>query len=177
MCLVAQVFAQSNKGICRVQKNNGIYAFCDNEPICEYEIVERVKSGMSWSGQFTEVRNKLIKKAIKDHPDCDGVVISMAQGGTNRAIVIKFKEGQDKDQLPLARANKTNGIYVFTDAEPEAEYDIVERESAVLNWSGEYQAIRDKLCKKAVKDVSDCEGVILTFSRGGIDKAVVIKYK
>ena len=66
------------------KKNNGIFAFCDNEPISDYEIIDRVKSNMSWSGQFNEIRNKLIKKAVKEHSDCDVVVRSMAQGSTDR---------------------------------------------------------------------------------------------
>jgi hypothetical protein len=171
-------FAQQNdKSIARVQKNNGIFAFCDNEPISDYEIIDRVKSNMSWSGQFNEIRNKLIKKAVKEHPDCDAVVISMAQGSTDRAIVIKFKEGQDKENLALARANKVNGLYIFTDCEPINEYEIVDRESNVMAWSSQYQAIRDKLVRKAVKDQPSASGVILTFSTGGVDKASVIKFK
>lgn len=171
-------FAQQyDKGIVRVQKNNGIYAFCDNEPISDYEILDRVKSNVSWSGQFNEIRNKLIKKAVKDYPNADAVVISMAKGSTDKAIVIKFKDGQEKDNLGLARANKVNGLYVFTDCEPVNEYDIVEREGAAIGWSSEYQAVRDKLVKKAVKDVPDAAGVILTFSTGGIDRAAVIKFK
>lgn len=175
-CLTS--FAQQyDKGIVRVQKNNGIYAFCDNEPISDYEILDRVKSNISWSGQFNEIRNKLIKKAVKDYPNADGVVISMAKGSTDKAIVIKFKDGQEKDNLGLARANKVNGLYVFTDCEPVNEYEIVDREGAAIGWSSEYQAVRDKLVKKAVKDVPDAAGVILTFSTGGIDRAAVIKFK
>ncbi|MBP5503537.1 MAG: hypothetical protein J6Y24_12185 [Bacteroidales bacterium] len=171
-------FAQQyDKGIVRVQKNNGIYAFCDNEPISDYEILDRVKSNISWSGQFNEIRNKLIKKAVKDYPNADAVVISMAKGSTDKAIVIKFKDGQEKDNLGLARANKVNGLYVFTDCEPVNEYEIVDREGAAIGWSSEYQAVRDKLVKKAVKDVPDAAGVILTFSTGGIDRAAVIKFK
>ena len=171
-------FAQQyDKGIVRVQKNNGIYAFCDNEPISDYEILDRVKSNISWSGQFNEIRNKLIKKAVKDYPNADGVVISMAKGSTDKAIVIKFKDGQEKDNLGLARANKVNGLYVFTDCEPVNEYEIVDREGVAIGWSSEYQAVRDKLVKKAVKDVPDAAGVILTFSTGGIDRAAVIKFK
>ncbi|MBR4678999.1 MAG: hypothetical protein IKO99_13480 [Bacteroidales bacterium] len=178
LSMSVSAFAQQNdKGVARVQKNNGIYAFCDNEPISEYDILDRVKSNMSWTGQFNEIRNKLIKKAVKDYPNCDGVVISMAQGGTDRAIIIKFKDGQDKDNLALARANKVNGLYIFTDCEPVNEYDIIDRESNFMAWSSQYQAIRDKLVKKAVKDQPNASGVILNFSTGGVDRASVIKFK
>jgi len=178
LSLSVSTFAQQNdKSIARVQKNNGIYAFCDNEPISEYDILDRVKSNISWSGQFNEIRNKLIKKAVKDYPNCDGVVISMAQGGTDKAIVIKFKDGQDKDNLGLARVNKANGIFIFTDCEPINEYEILDRVGARFGWSAQYQAVRDKLVKKAVKEFPNADGVICTFSTGGVDRAAVIKFK
>lgn len=46
-----------------------------------------------------------------------------------------------------------------------------------MAWSSQYQAIRDKLVRKAVKDQPSASGVILTFSTGGVDKASVIKFK
>lgn len=178
LSLSVSTFAQQNdKGIARVQKNNGIYAFCDNEPISDYEIIDRTKAGLTWSGQFSEVRNKLIKKAVKDYPNADGVVISMSNSSSDKAIILKFKEGQEKDQLALARANKVQGLYVFTDCEPISDYEIVGRESVSYSLKSDYQSIRDKLIKKALKDNPDAEGVIFTFSNASSDKATVIKFK
>ena len=48
------------------KKINGVLVFTDSEPVCEYEVVARVKSGMSWSGKYNEIRDKLIRKAIKE---------------------------------------------------------------------------------------------------------------
>ena len=176
--LSANVFAQQyDKAVARVQKNNGIYAFCDNEPIADYEIVDRTKASISWTGQFNEIRNKLVKKAVKDYPNADGIVISMSNGSSDKAIILKFKDGQDKDKHSLARANKVQGLYVFTDCDPVNDYEVVERESVSFGFKSDYQSIRDKLIKKALKDVPDADGVIFTFSTGGSDKAAVIKFK
>lgn len=171
------VNAQSDNTLARVQKNNGLYVFVDNEPVMEYEIVDRVKSSISWSGQFSEIRNKLIRKAVSDFPNADGIVITMSSSSADRAIVIKFKEGQNKDDFGLAKVNKANGLLVFSDCEPVSEYEIIEREKVSFSWSGAYQAVRDKLIKKALKDTPDAEGVVCTFSNASSDKAVVIKFK
>ena len=168
---------QYEKSVARVQKNNGIYVFCDNEPISDYEILDRVKSNTSWSGQYNEIRNKLIKKAVKSFPNNDGVVISMAKGSTDKAIVIKFKDGQAKDDLALTRVNKVSGVYVFTDCEPVNDYEVLDRVKGGFGFSGQYQAVRDRLIKHAVKDCPDADGVICVFSTGGIDRAAVIKFK
>lgn len=104
-------FAQDyDKSVARVQKNNGIFAFCDNEPISDYEIVDRAKVSISWSGQFNEIRNKLVKKAVKDYPNADGIVISMSNSSSDKAIILKFKEGVEKDKQSLSRANKVQGL-------------------------------------------------------------------
>lgn len=180
MMLLASVSAfaqQYDKGVARVQKNNGVYVFCDNEPMCDYDILDREKSNMSWTGQYNEIRNKLIKKSVKDYPNADGVVLSMAKGSTDKAIVIKFKDGQTKDDLALARVNKAIGIYVFTDCEPVNEYEVLDRVKASFGWSSQYQGVRDKLIKKAIKRYPNADGMIFTFSTGGTDRATIVKFK
>lgn len=171
-------FAQDyDKSVARVQKNNGIFAFCDNEPISDYEIVDRAKVSISWSGQFNEIRNKLVKKAVKDYPNADGIVISMSNSSSDKAIILKFKEGVEKDKQSLSRANKVQGLYIFTDCDPVNEYEVVERESVTFVLKADYQSIRDRLIKKALKDVPDADGIIFTFSNTGSDKAAVIKFR
>lgn len=178
LTLSISTFAQQNdNGIARVQKNNGLFVFCDNEPIIEYDILEREKSNLSWTGQYNEIRNKLIKKAVKDCPNADGVVVTMAKGATDKAIVIKFKDDQRKDDFALARVNKVLGLYVFTDCEPINEYEVLDRVKATIGWSSQYQGVRDKLIKKAMKKYHNADGMIFMFSTGGTDRAAVIKFK
>ena len=169
---------EQQKGLCKVNKTNGVYVFTDNEPVCDYEIVDRVKSTVSWSAQYNAVKSKLVRKAVNDYPDADGIICSMNKGGTDRAVIIKFKRDGDvsKDKFGLAKANKVNGLYVFTDAEPVGEYEILDREKSGISWSGQYSEIRNRLIKKALKGKTPAEGVILTFSTGGMDRAVVMKY-
>ncbi|MBR6310513.1 MAG: hypothetical protein IKR52_04865, partial [Paludibacteraceae bacterium] len=54
---------EQQKGLCKVNKTNGVYVFTDNEPVCDYEIVDRVKSTVSWSAQYNAVKSKLVRKA------------------------------------------------------------------------------------------------------------------
>ena len=160
-----------DKALARVNKDNGVYVFTDCEPVSKYEILDRTKVHISWSGQYNEVRDKLVKKTLKDYPKCEAIVCE------NPAIVMKYDESVSDSDKPLARVRKINGLFVFTDCEPVNDYDIVERESATFGFKADYGSIRNKLIKKAIKDYPDADGVILQFTTGGTDRAVVIKFK
>ena len=74
-----------------VNKDNGIFVFTDSEPIQPYTVLGRVKCAISWtSGQYTAIRNQLVKKAVKEYPDADGVILYFNDGGVDRGVVIKF---------------------------------------------------------------------------------------
>lgn len=160
-----------DKALGRVEKVNGVYVFTDSEPASKYEILDRVKVHITWSGQYNEVRDKLVKKTLKDYPKCEAIVCD------NPAIVMQYDPSVADSDKALARVRKVNGLLVFTDCEPINEYDIVERESATFGFSSDYDSIRNKLIKKAIKDYPDADGVILQFKTGGTDRAVVIKFK
>lgn len=168
---------QYEKSVARVQKNNGVYVFCDSEPMCKYEILDREKSNISWTGQYNEIRNKLIRKAVNTYSNTDGVVITMSKGFTDKAIAIKFKEEQNTEELALARVNKVIGLYIFTDCEPVNEYEILGRVKTSFGFATQYQSVRDKLIRRAVRKHPNADGMIFSFSTGGTDRAAVIKFK
>lgn len=75
-----------------VEQYEGIYIFTDSKPVKETDYLGSVKVGMSLgSGQYTEIRDKLIKKAKKEYPTCQGIIIHLKDGDTDKADAIKFK--------------------------------------------------------------------------------------
>ena len=83
------VFSQK-KTDATVHKIMGIAVFTDCEPQAEYVILGVVNSKMTMTGQYTDVRNNLLKKALKEYPNMEGLILSFTTGGTDRAVAIKF---------------------------------------------------------------------------------------
>ena len=70
----------------------GLYIFTDCTPVQEYEVLGTIKgAGSLGSAQYTAVRDRLIKKAKKEHPTGTGIILHLNDGGTDIADVIKFK--------------------------------------------------------------------------------------
>lgn len=178
VCLVATVvaFAQGcDVKMANVYRHNGLLIFTDCDPVNEYDVVEHEKSVLSWSGQYSEIKNKLTRKALRDYPDADGIIISMTEKHVDRAVVIKFKN-PEKDNS-LARVYRTNGLLTFTDCDPVCDFDITARSKAVFGISGEYSHVKNKLIRKLVKVNPNVDGVLLSFVNGGVDRAVGINFK
>ena len=49
------------------------------------------KAVLGLSGQYTHVKNKLIRKLLKMNNAVDGVLLTFVNGGVDRAVGIKFK--------------------------------------------------------------------------------------
>ena len=103
----------------------------------------------------------------------------------SQTITISKSEKPDKDvEYDLARVEKFNGVWVFTDCTPIASYDVIGEVSVMgyddielRNSGGQYQSVRDGLIKVAKSANGQVEGVILTLITGGADKAHLIKFK
>jgi hypothetical protein len=86
-------------------------------------------------------------------------------------------------QKNLANVNKIQGFYVFVDAQPIAEYDILgqvnvdPRDPEIKRSGGQYQAVRDNLIKVGRQSNLTADGIILTLINGGTDKGELIKFK
>lgn len=167
-----QTGQQTNIRLATAYKTNGTYVFIDNDPISEYDVIDHQESAISWTGQYAEIKNKLVKKAVKETPDADGILLNLVNGGVDRAAVIKFKS-TDKQQISKTLVNKENGLCVFAECEPDVPYTILGREKVHVAWTGQYTELRDILIKKAVKKYPEAEGVIIT-SNG--ERGVVIKF-
>ena len=93
MFLVAFTFInyEPKKATAEVEQMQGLYIFTDSKPVLEYEYLGTVKAAISMDGQYQGVRDKLIKKAKKDFPTADGLMMQFKSGGTDKCDAIKFK--------------------------------------------------------------------------------------
>ena len=89
-------------------------------------------------------------------------------------------------QSDIGIVKKIQGLLVFTDNEPIANYivygeisiGIAESSDPELQINrGQYQTVRDYFIKKTRLSNSQADGIILTLVNNGIDKAVIIKFK
>lgn len=74
-----------------VNRVNSVYVFTDSYPIKQYEVLGHVKVAATWDGSYESSRNQLIKKAKKEFPNAEAIIIYPNHNGTDKADVIKFK--------------------------------------------------------------------------------------
>ena len=82
---------EPKKSTAEVEQMQGVYIFTDSKPVSEYEYLGTVKSTFGWDSQYRGVRDRLIKKAKKDFPEGDALILQFKSGGTYKCDVIKFK--------------------------------------------------------------------------------------
>lgn len=94
MCAFAQAQRAQSKAI--VNSVQGVYVFIDSQPSADYQVLGREKGWFSWSGTYIEMRNKLVKKALKKYPNAEGIIIEMGANEmkASRAVVIKFEKSK-----------------------------------------------------------------------------------
>lgn len=87
-------------------------------------------------------------------------------------------------QLDAATVNQYQGIYVFTDCRPSAEYTVmgtVKPKGRGLMAAGlkstQYSSMRNALIKAAKEQYPDCNGVILNLSSSSMDECSAIKLR
>lgn len=83
----------NKKNLAEVEQMQGFYVFTDSKPVAEYDYLGTVKNSVSFSsGQYQSIRDILIKKARKEYPSGDGIILHFVNGGTDKADIIKLKE-------------------------------------------------------------------------------------
>ncbi len=174
------LFGQNN--IATVNKINGFYIFTDNQPLSEYEVIGEVNTSghkdpdISRSGsQYQPVRDYLIKTARQVNYTADGLILTLVNGGTDKALIIKFKENStNKNQ---AKVNQYQGVYLFVDCEPNKENQYIGTVKITTSFtSSQYSALRDKLLKKCKNSFPEAKGIIIKFVSGGTDTGDAIKF-
>lgn len=81
------------KNTAEVATYQNIRVFTDCTPVAEYEYLGTVKGpGVSFSsGQYEPVRDGLIRRAKKEYPQAEGIILILKDMGYDRADVIRFK--------------------------------------------------------------------------------------
>lgn len=93
-------------------------------------------------------------------------------------FVVGFSAKHNSDKAN-AVVNQVQGVYIFIDSKPVAEYEYLGTVSTkgVVSSNPQYLVIRDKLLKRIKKDWPSADGVIFSFNAGGADHADAIKFK
>jgi len=86
-----KIAADYTKASAVVNQVEGIYVYTDCKPVLDYEYIGTIKSSFAGTGQYYQVRNKLLKKCKKEYPNADAIVIRFNTNGVDKADVIKFK--------------------------------------------------------------------------------------
>ena len=80
------------KNTAEVDQFEGYYIFVDARPISEYDYLGTVKSSISLGdAQYVGVRDRLIRKAKKDFPEANGLILTFKTGGADKCDAIKLK--------------------------------------------------------------------------------------
>jgi hypothetical protein len=173
-------FCQNN--IASVNKIQGLLIFTDCQPISDYEVIGEVNTLMGTDNdlkksgaQYQPVRDLLIKLTKQVNYKAEGLILSLVNGGQDKAVIIKFK---DQTNNSHARVNQYQGVYIFVDNDPLTPYDyagnIIPKNKSNSN---QYTSIRELFLQKCVKDFGQAKGMILKFVNGGADIGDAIKFK
>lgn len=178
---ITNLYSQNNIAV--VNKIQGFYIFTDNQPLAEYDVIGEVTTDgnndvdiRNSGGQYQAVRDYLIKTARQANYTADGLILSFVDGGTDKAVMIKFKENApNKNQ---AKVNQYQGLYLFVDCEPLQETKYLGTNMIKRSFtSAQYSAIRDRIIKKCKADYTDAKGLIFKFVSNGTDTGDAIKFE
>ena len=173
-------YCQNNFAV--VNKINGFYIFNDCLPISEYDVIGEVSTeGNSdkeikiSKGQYTTVRDFLIKTARQVNYNANGLILSLVNGGTDKAVIIKFKE--NKIENNQAKVNQYQGVYLFVDNEPISQNEYIGSVKIKGHLSSsQYSTVRDKLLERCKIEFSGSKAMILKFVNGGNDTGDLIRF-
>jgi len=94
-------------------------------------------------------------------------------------VAVGFSTNHYTSDKATATVNQVQGVYVFIDSKPVAEYTYLGTvdTKGVVTTNPQYIVIRDRLIKRIKKDWPSADGVIFSFSSGSADHADAIKFK
>ena len=72
-----------------------------------------------------------------------------------------------------AETNQIEGLYIFTDSKPVKEFEFIGTEKITFSMSGSYEAVINKIAKKARKEFPTAQALIFD----GEGQAQIIKFK
>jgi hypothetical protein len=139
LTLGASAPQKDKKGLCKVQKVNGIEVYILCEPVTDYEVISNAKGGTKFTSLLTggivnesisERVAQFVKKAQQSYPKLDGVIYTAGK----EVGAFKWTQKPGAGQKGMATAQKMDGHYVFVMAEPEAEYESLGQVTGGTKW-------------------------------------------
>lgn len=89
--LAMAVKPQAETGNAQARKFKGVYIFTDADPVQPFEVLGTVSAaGLIGSAEYEPVRDRLLKKALKEYPSTEGIILNLREGKTDQADCIKF---------------------------------------------------------------------------------------
>lgn len=70
---------------------NGFYVFTDSRPVSDYQYLGSVSVSFATNAQYSPIRDKLLKKARKEYPEANGIILHLNSGANDKADAIRFK--------------------------------------------------------------------------------------
>ena len=80
-----------DKSKCKVNRQQGLYVFCDCKPVQEYDKLGEIVGAGGLSSLYSDLRNRLIKKVLKKYKTADGIILNLVEGGRDRADAIQLQ--------------------------------------------------------------------------------------
>lgn len=81
---------ETQRELARVNRVSGVLVFLESQPVNEYEVLGTVKKGgIVWNGKAKEMRDILVRRALKDYPNAEGIIFDDVT--MDHATVVKFK--------------------------------------------------------------------------------------
>lgn len=95
-------------------------------------------------------------------------------------VLFAFSSVKFNREKATATVNQVQGMYVFVDSSPSAEYEYlgtVQTNKKAKISNPQYQIVRDYLLMVAKEKYPNADGIVIHFSPADWDKADVIKFK
>lgn len=159
----------------KVNREKGFYLFVDNRPVEDYETLGYVEKTTPLLGDYEEVKRALLRRAVKQYPEAEGLIFRFKIFGVNKAAAIRFT-GEEADST-LGKTLSYEGIHVFTDCRPVRPYRTLGKVKKHWTWTREYEEMRNGLVKKALRKFPEADAVVLNLPLGRAHEAEVIAFE
>jgi len=174
-------FSQTQKGLARVNRIDGVDVFFMNEPLNDYEVVFDISTGLKATSLLTgglvnegvsEKAAQFVRRAIKEAKENKYEFDAIIYSSGKKVIAVKYKNPKTENHL-VARVQKIEGIEIYILCEPAMEYEVfnskkggIKLKSALtgglVNNSIEEDVAEfvSKLVKDAAEDNQKIEGIL-----------------
>lgn len=87
MSLMSAYNEEHDKAVVNYEK--GLFLFVENKPIHKFTELGTVKAGLTFSGQYNELKTEIISRCKKNYPEANGLIFNVNKD-CSQATAIKF---------------------------------------------------------------------------------------